>query len=194
MSNYGVFEYPGRIDRALYVKINTPIWCEFGRPTTPWPLGPATPPATGMVEIPTTPLPNQIDVDTPYLYVRANLLSVMVPITQTQYTALAASNPGSVIIIGGLWYQFVTDVNAFTAGAYWLYAEFIVDVATGMPPGQFRQTRVFSGLVPTAGNEGAAWLVPANVSQKGLAQRYDTNSLVVTDSSQAWTSQILIAL
>lgn len=193
MSNFGVFEYPGRIDRALYVG-SKPLWCEFGRPNTPWPLVPATPPQTGMVERPATPLPNQVDVDVPYLYVKAARVSLVVPVTQAQYSALIASDPASATIVGGAWYQYVSNTNAFTSGAYWLYMQFVVDVSQGMPPGTFRQTRVFSDLVPQAGYEGAAWLIPSNVSQKGLEQRYDTNVPITTDDSMAWTSHVLVAL
>ena len=82
MSNFGVFEYPGRIDRAIYVGSKS-LWCEFGRSNTQWPLVPATPPATGMVEQPATPLPNQADIDAPYLYVKASRVSLVVPISLT---------------------------------------------------------------------------------------------------------------
>ena len=131
MSDYGVREYEGAIEAVVTLK-QKDLWVEFGRPVTPWPLVAATPPATGMVEQPPSPVPGATDVEAPYLYVRATHKSLVRPASDEEY--VAAGDPGRALI-GASKFILVADADAYTQSARWLYVKATIDVANGYPAG-----------------------------------------------------------
>jgi hypothetical protein len=178
MSDYGVTEYEGRIERILELK-NKDLWVEFGRPTTPW----------DDENIPPSPVPGAVDVDTPYLYVEATLKTVCRPAVDNDEYVAAGAN---AVTVGTTQYIFVADEDAYDESARWLYVKAAIDVAGGYPSGTYRQVRLFSGLTPALGHESDAWLLPANVTDPGIRQWTDTCPPEINTAAAKKAANIII--
>ena len=174
----GVREYEGAIKAFLRLKQDI-LWLELGQPTTNW-ADDAAPP---------TPTEGATDVETPYLYVRTDLVTLCR--LATNDTEYQATDPDLRITIGGVEYIFITDANAYTQATRWLLVRASVDVTAGMPAGTYRQVRLLTGLQPATGHECESWLLPAHVTSPGLRE-WTENVSAVTTSSAATTAQYLL--
>ena len=178
MSNEGVSAYEGMVERALELK-QKDLWIEFGRSVTPW-TDENNPPS---------PVPDDVDVDPPYLYVHATYKSLCREATDAEF---AAAGDSGAVMVGTTKYLFIADADAYTQVAYFLFIKAIVDCANGYPSGTFRQTRLFSGLQAVMGHENDAWLLPSNVTGPGRLQRiYNYPPEIVTAAARK-SAQIII--
>jgi len=158
----------GHVNRAndFY---NKTVWFGIGR-TTAW-ADENNPPA---------PDPTLTAVEEIIGYKKASEVSFIVP-----------DEGGSVEFRGSTWTK-VTQGNAFTSGARWiyvkaelLYTELPVDVS-------FREYGLFTNLVPASGYEAATALLPANVSNTGVMELISFQTKITRQSSQKETLEIII--
>ena len=171
----GVSGYEGRVEDALSLKARD-LWLCFCRSETPWPEGGDTVEA----KVPSH-LPADAEYDEPYLFVKAEYKSIARVATEGEYDA---ADPSLRIAIrtGGsdddpanppiyVRYIFIADVDAYDNDARWVYVRASIDASGSHPPGSFRQIKMYSRLVPTAGNQAATWLTPEKIGRASCRER-----------------------
>lgn len=166
----GVTSYHARIAQALTLKANPSIWCALGH-TAEWPSEPT----------PTAEDPSISVIDTPIVYVVPNTISL----------AKVVSSNGDFVIAGQA-YAFVSDANAYTETARFLYMKFHFDPALGQPYANFRQHGIYVGLVPGSGHENDQWLAPVNVSNPGRLYFVENHTVKSLDLGESRDIEILI--
>jgi len=144
-----VTPYVDRARTARLHKQNSVYWAAIGR-TTPWPDE----------ENPPSASPGATDIEEAIVFVRPQTVSLVKTVTS-----------GEDVIVSGQKYAFVADEDAIAEGARFIYFKIILDPASGMPTGNYRQKAIFTDLVPAAGHEADLWLAPANVASRGVLGR-----------------------
>ena len=161
MATFGAAAYSGRIRRALLFKEHSVLWCGLGR-TSEW----------VDEQYPPEPVLSRTTIEEPFLYYKADFITLCV-----------WSDVESDVVVAGNNYTYVLDEDAPELYARYLYAQFTFDgTIGGMPEGTFRQTGIFSNLVPASRHENDTWLVPADVSSVGTLE-YISNRRPVTFSN-----------
>lgn len=155
-----VTSYAGRARRALLHKDNSVYWVAVGR-TTQWPDD----------ENPPDPTPGDSDIDEPIIFVKPTTVSLCKTVES-----------GEDITHLGQKYAFVADENAIDEGARFLYLLTRLDPTSGQPYDNFRQTAVFTNVVPASGHGTDSWLEPNDVDDSGLME-YLANDIVTTMAS-----------
>lgn len=138
--------YVSRARNAWLNKTESTYWFGIGR-TAAW---------TDENDPPTVP-DDYTAIDTPIVYVKASLVKLAKIVVS-----------GEDIIHNGVKYAWVADEDALTELARFLYCycELTPGVG-GQPYGTFRQTALYTDLVPATGHESDLWLAPANVEDVG---------------------------
>lgn len=163
----GVTGYEGRVEEAIDLK-NKTLWMCFCRTETAWPTT-----LTTDDDNPPSPLPTDAEDDEPYLYVKSEYKTLCRPVTLEVFEA---TDPLLRVAIGSgrpdvapVYYVYESsDATAYENSARWVYMRARLDVAAGIhPPGVFRQIKVYSGLIPAAGEGAATWLLPDHVEDRG---------------------------
>jgi len=164
----GISSYDAQIARALWIKGKS-LWLAIGR-TTAWPATATAPEDV----VPAAETPGTHAIDEPIVYLRPTLISLARPV----------SSSGSVSV-NRQQYAFVADANAYAEYGRFIYCRGIFDVEEyeGLPFGAFRQTALYSGLVPAAGHENDQWLAPANVSNHGILEYFSSHNVVAGSSA-----------
>ncbi len=159
----GITSYDAQVERALWIKAKN-LWIAIGR-TTAWPTE----------QIPPSETPGTHDIDEPVAYHRPSVLSLARPVSS-----------GGDVTFNGQQYAFVADVDAYTEYARFIYFKAVFDPIEdpGLPLTGFRQSCVYSGLVPAAGHESDQWLAPANVSDPGILEYIANHTLVSGPSAE----------
>jgi hypothetical protein len=172
MSAHATTTYLGRVKRALAFKALT-LWFGMGRSATPWPDE----------NNPPSPAPGDSDISEALFFAKPEVKSLCRPLSQGDWELLApdARVPRS---INGVYYALVADVDAYDEIARWVYLRGVMDVELSHPAGTFRQTAVFSDLVPDAGYEAATWLLPVNVDDRGSMEWIDNNKPKTIDLTE----------
>jgi hypothetical protein len=174
----GITHYEGRVEDAIDL-IAKDLWFAFLRSTTEWD-DPDNPPS---------PAPGTTTIVEPYLYVKADAKALCRTASDEDY---AAAGGEAKIMVGGVKYIFVAEVDAYDEFARWVYCRGLLDPMTIHPEGTFREIRIYSGITPTTGHESDLWLLPANVSSVGRV-RWVRNYIEVTaDTSSTWTAHVVI--
>lgn len=192
----GVSGYEGRVEDALELK-SKDLWFCFCKNSTPWPDGGDT----DETKVPSH-LPADADVDEPYLFVKAEYKSIARVATEEEYDAV---DPSARILIrtGGsdddpedppiyVRYLFIADADAYENDARWVYARTAIDASGAHPMGSFRTIKMYSGLTPGARYEGATWLLPENVEDRGVFRWGRNFTLVTASSTIKWTTHVVI--
>jgi hypothetical protein len=173
----GVAGYEGLVEKALDFKAKD-LWFCFGMKTTAWDDNDA-PPAV---------LPADNSANEQYLWVQATQKTLCILVDEETYLAAASDER---VTLGGVYYVFVDDADAYTNYARYLYVRCLLDTNAGLPPGTFRQVKIFSGTTQDSG-PGATWVLPENVTSNGKfrwGRNYPTRTLI---QGEAWTSAVVI--
>jgi hypothetical protein len=149
----GTTTYKGRVKRALAFKQQSSLWACVGRKTA-W-TDENDPP----VEEPATEY-----LDEPICYAAPSVITVCKQVSS-----------GGDVTVEGQKYAFVSDGDAYTENARFVYLKALFDPDSGQPNHNFRRTGVYSGLTPQAGYESRQWLDPANVSDPGVLEYLDNH-------------------
>jgi hypothetical protein len=166
----GVTSYKGRARRALLHKTNSTYWCAIGR-TTVW-TDEENPPAAD---------PTATDIDEAICFVKPSLISLCKIVQSGEdFTHL------------GTKYAYVSDQNALTENARFLYLVSRFDPSAGQPYDDYRQVAIFSDLVPDQGHELDSWLAPADVTDPGLLEYIDNDTVVTMASDRLGVIEIMI--
>ncbi len=144
----GVTCYSARARRALAYKSTNTFWCAIGG-TAAW-TNEAAPPS---------PVPATTALDTPIVYVLPTMVSLAAPVSS-----------GGSVTINGQQYALISDANAVSQSARYLYMLARFDPSMGMPVANFREFGIFTALEPMAGHENDPWLAPANVVSPGVLE------------------------
>lgn len=150
----GVTSYKGRARRALLHKANSTYWVGVGK-QTPWTNEQAPP----------NPVPGSASIDEPLVYVKPQMVSLCRTV-----------NGDEDFIHYGQRYKYVSDDDALTEDGRFLYILAKLDPTLGIPLGSFRQSAVFTGLIPAVGYEQAQWLSPAHVANPGVLEFIDNDT------------------
>lgn len=166
----GITSYDAQVERTLWIKGKC-LWISIGR-STPWPAVPPTYPE------PDTKTPYETPgthvIDEPICYLRPSLITLARPVSS-----------GGDVIVNGERYAFVAEPDAYTEVARFLYLRAIFDPQEyeGLSFGAFRQSAIYSGLVPAAGHENDQWLAPVNVTDPGLLEYFANHTVVMGPSA-----------
>lgn len=180
MSQYSVTEYELRVRQALQLAEDT-IWVEFGRPTIAW-NDDSNPP---------NPAPGAVDVESPYLYVKATQ-NLCRPVSDEEYDA---ADPTQRFIYNGVKVVYVPLLDAYTQLARWVLVRVVINpVLMGCPTGTYRQKRICVDVNPTTGHENDTWLTPANVQFVGHRAQTEYNSPVTITSTTVKTVYMLMTV
>lgn len=168
MSSSAGFSYKSAVKRGLKFKNDDPLWIAIGR-TEPWP-NEASPPAYE---------PGADDIDTPIVFVRPTILTMARVVSEADYNAAPDGQKAKVTIDGtNTFVLFVADEDAREQYARFVYYRGEFNPVQGIPVAPFRQTAIYSELVPAAGYEGANWLAPEHVQERGLLEYHDNAEFV----------------
>lgn len=168
MSLIGCTSYKFAADLGVLVKNTWPLWVAIGR-TEAW-SNELSPP---------TPSRGTDDIDTPIVFVRPTILTMARVVSKADYDLAPAGQKATVTIEKvDTYYVFVADEDAPDEYARFLYYRAEFNPVQGIPVDQFRQIGVYTKLVPAAGYEGANWLAPENVQDRGRLAYHDNGEFV----------------
>jgi hypothetical protein len=166
MARIATTTYGARVKRGLDLKNGDDLWFALGK-TSAWPND----------ESPPSPLPGDTEVTEPFIVFKPIIKSMAREVSQVEYDALQESQRGVVVIDEVIRYlKLVSDENAQTEVARYVYLRGVSNPALGHPAATFRQIGIYSGLVPAAGYENAEWLATTNVDQYGLLEYLDNGT------------------
>jgi hypothetical protein len=83
------------------------------------------------------------------------------------------------------WTEVASEANAYTTGCRYVLVEAEI-VGAELPTTAFREIGLFLGLTPTAGNEAATALLPAQISSYGRLQTIENRVAVTRDSNSSY--------
>lgn len=166
----GVTTYTGRSRRALLNKQNSTYWVGLGR-TSAW----------DNESVPPSPSPAASGIEEAIVFKKPSTVSLCTTVASGgDFTHLSQD------------YAYVTDDNALTEGARYLYLSTTFDPSAGEPYGDFRQVGVFSNLAPAVGYESATYLDPANVTASGTLEYLDNATVATMGPTRQEVIEIVI--
>lgn len=145
-----IIPYAGMVDGALKLKLDVTLWLGIGR-TASWPSESAPPTENVASTV----------LDQPIGYKKVEMTSLVVP------------DVAGTIVFQGQNYRIVADADGVSQLARYCYLKASLNYQETNSLGNvigavtFRQTGIFSGLVPQTGLEGETVLTPNQVSSVG---------------------------
>lgn len=166
----GVTSYDLAVQQAVQLKTLHTFWGAVGR-TAAWTDENNPPDAERGIHA----------IDTPIVYVVPTLVSL---------AKAVSSSPD--VTVGGQGYALVTDQNAYSQLARFIYLKCLFSPDDGQPYANFRQAAVYCDLVPASGHENDLWLSPANVTSPGRLVYYQNRKMTTLGPDDGRQTQFII--
>jgi hypothetical protein len=161
----------GTVKQALFMKNEWVWWFLVARTETPWPN----------------------ENEPPSESIDTSSLSEVGGYQKAETVSLCKEDPNGSIEFQGQKYSLVTDADAYTERARWIYASTILKFDI-FPVVTFRQFGTTADLTPAQGHENDNVLLPNQVSDPGKLLAYVNHPPIIRTSSSKNVLEMVIEI